>query len=73
MFWHDKHGLVTSHTEAEFDNLEYGEAFCRIPFDMCLDAAWHMEEGKPYSTFPRCALTRAEACAILTHYHRGLL
>ena len=71
MFWHPDHGLVTSHTVAQFIALPEGSCFASKSWSLCYRLAGHMELGKPYWTFPECEFTREQAAEVLAAYKRG--
>lgn len=68
MFWHYSKGLITSHTEAEFDDLNDGEGYTRISYGQCVALGEWMAEGKTWASFPQFPVSRPHAAEIFIQY-----
>lgn len=71
MFFHDKFGLVSSHTREQFEKLARGEAFSVMSLSTVLKLRDHMAAAKSWKTFPNQQVTREQAAFVLAHFGGG--
>lgn len=73
MFFHERLGIITTHTREEFDRLQRGEAFGVLSYTNADRLVQHLEAGKSWQTFPNCAVTRELAGFVLAHHRSKYL